>query len=159
MHKSFLVAVILCCCLANVSVRAETIVVGLPADPGEGNSLPFSASPAGLYQQVYTSSLFSKTILIKGLEFYNTQVNEGGPQLTPGNFTFWLSTTSVDWNTITGNYLANLGADNRQVFSGDLPDTWAFGETLVINFDHPFNYNPSQGNLLLTVDSAQNGFS
>lgn len=43
------------------------------------------------------------------------------------------------------------GGDLRGVFSGDLSQPWAYGNTLVINLTTPFTYNPGAGNLLLDV--------
>lgn len=136
-------------------------VIGLPADPGYGNCFPFGCAYNGYYQQVYTSSQFPPPvpITITELYFYNTQVNFGATAMNSGNWTIWLSTTSADWNTLsptfsTNQITDNIGADNTQVFSGNLAQPWVFGDngaTLAIVLTTPFTYNPSSGNLLMTV--------
>ena len=68
-----------------------------------------------------------------------------------GTWTIALSTTSADWNTLSTNYAANIGANNTTVFSGDLSQPWAFGNTLTINLSIPFSYVPANGNLLMDV--------
>ncbi len=91
---------------------ASPIIMGLPAQGGTGNSMPFGFAYAGEYQQVYTQTLFSDPITIIGLEFYNTAYDGGASSLTSGNWMISLSTTSADWNTLTAVYGDNLGADN-----------------------------------------------
>jgi len=154
MKKALLPALGLCLFLFAALPAAADIVVGLPADPGTGNCYPLSCSYSSEYQQVYTHSLFPGTMTITGLQFFNTQYNAGVGTLGTGTWTFSLSTTSADWNTLSTNFAGNLGADNTTVFSGDLFQSWAFGDTLTINFTTPFTYNPADGNLLLDVVSS-----
>ncbi len=127
-------------------------VIGLPADPGKGNCIPFNCF-IGEYQQVYTASAFSGPITIHDLEFYNTQFNSGTTSMSSGNWSIALSTTSADWNTLSTNLAANIGADNTTVFSGNLFQPWAFGDTLHITLSTPFTYNPANGNLIMDVVS------
>ncbi len=149
--KVFTLAVL---CLALCALPAlANVVVGLPADPGTGNCFPWGCAYSGLYQQVYDSGQFSGPITITNLEFFNTQVDFGAATMNSGTWTIWLSTTAADWNTLSGTYANNLGADNTQVFSGNLFQPWAFGDTLHINLTTAFNYDPSMGNLLMTVDA------
>lgn len=142
------------------TAMAGTLVVGTPAD-SLGNCYPFgcnydSWSPSGIYQQVYTSGLFSGPITITGLEFYNTIESGSATAMNAGTFTVSLSTTTADWNTLSGTPANNLGADNTPVFSGSLVQPWAFGNTLSIMFATPFTYTPGSGaNLLLNVVAAQ----
>ena len=145
---SFCLAVII---LGAVGVvEAYVVTVGLPADKDVGNCFPFGCGYPGEYQQVYTSSQFDRPIMIEGLEFYNTQVNTGGP-MNSGDFAISLSTTSADWNTLSGTYSSNIGSDNTLVFNGSAFQPLTFGDTLVINLSTPFMYNPSNGNLLMDV--------
>ncbi|MGZ4789726.1 MAG: PEP-CTERM sorting domain-containing protein [Terriglobales bacterium] len=95
--------------------------------------------------------MFNGPILITDLEFFNTQFNNGSTGLPTGTYTISLSTTVVDWNTITGDFASNLGGDNTVVFTGSISQSWMFGDTLHILLDHPFLYDPSNGNLLLDV--------
>ena len=50
-----------------------------------------------------------------------------------------------------GTFASNLGGDVTTVFSGSIAQAWSFGNTLIITFSIPFNYNPGSGNLLLDV--------
>ena len=139
---------------ASTLAVAGTTVVGAPADFEEGNCVPFNCgSPNEEYQQVYTNSLFSGPITITGLEFFNTQFdNPGVTEMAPGTFTISLSTTTADWDTLSGTQANNIGGDNTEVFSGSLSQPWAFGDTLEIPFFTPFTYIPGQAaNLLMDV--------
>ncbi len=130
---------------------SDVFIVGLPPDPGTGNCFPFGCAYTTNYQQVYSHTQFTQPILITGLEFYNTQYDNGATQMNSGNWTIWLSTTSADWNTLSPTFSQNLGANNTQVFSGNLNQPWSFGDTLTISLSTPFLYNPADGNLLMTV--------
>ena len=73
------------------------VTVGLPADIGQGNSIPFSTQfggYSGRYQQVYSASAFSSAITINAISFFNTQVNSGAFILPSGTWEIALSTTS-----------------------------------------------------------------
>ncbi len=147
--------------LATATPAAAAYIVGLPADSGTGNCFPFGCNYDSVgteYQQVYTSSLFTGPMTITGLDFYNTQLDFGATAMNTGTFTISLSTTSADWNTLSGTYANNIGGDNTQVFSGSLAQAWAFGDTLTILFSTPFTYTPGPGaNLLLDVLATGTG--
>jgi len=152
--KRLLLAVIAAAFSVTCAGAATTLVVGTPAALGGGNCYPWGCSYNAEYQQVYTHSLFSGlgTISITRLSFYNTQSSTGGATATnSGTFTVSLSTTSADWNTLSGTFASNLGADNRVVFSGSVAQAWAFGNTLTITLSTPFTYDPSRGSLLMDV--------
>jgi hypothetical protein len=141
---------------ASIPLVADTIIVGAPADVANGNRYPFGCNSgsfcSGQYQQVYTNSLFSGPMVITGLEFYNTQVDNGATAMGTGVFTISLSTTEADWNTLSTVATDNIGADNTQVFNDTLAQPWTFGDTLSIAFSTPFTYTPDTGaNLLLDV--------
>lgn len=148
--KKFPVCLALCLALTALPALADIIVGGPPA-PGTGNCFPFGCAYNAEYQQVYASSDFGGPITITGLEFFNTQYDNGATQTPSGNFKISLSTTSVGVNTITGNFAGNLGGDNTVVFNGSINQAWSFGNTLTITFSTPFTYNPGNGNLLLDV--------
>jgi hypothetical protein len=148
-----LVPVLLISLIAVGSASAD-VMVGLPADPNNGNCYPFGClySQRGPeYQQIYSQTQFSGPITITGLEFFNTQFNSGATAMNSGTWTISLSTTGKDWNSLSGNYAANLGTNNTQVFSGNLSQPWAFGDTLHIPLATPFTYDPTKGNLLMDV--------
>jgi hypothetical protein len=137
----------------TLNITPPTLVLGSPADPGQGDFYPFGGYN-GRYQQVYTAGAFSGPITIKALKFFNTQANSGATAMASGTWTISLSTTSADWNTISSNFAANVGPDNTQVFSGNLSQPWAFGDTLTITLSTPFTYTPSKGNLLIDVTAS-----
>ena len=150
MTRKLLTRALFCGILAVVSAFAD-VTIGLPPDTNSGNCFPFGCAYSGEYQQVYTSRAFSGPILINDLEFFNTAVNFGATQMNSGTWTISLSTTSADWNTLSPIYGDNIGANNTQVFSGDLFQPWTFGDTLHISLSTPFLYDPSNGNLLMDV--------
>lgn len=126
-------------------------IVGLPADSNQGNCYPFGCAYSGEYQQVYSASAFSGPITLTGLQFFNTAYDNQVTAMNSGTWTISLSTTSANWNTLSTTYANNIGADNTTVFSGDLSQPWAFGDTLQVSLSTPFNYNPVNGNLLMDV--------
>jgi PEP-CTERM motif len=151
---------LLCLALAGLMVvpaMADTLIIGNPPDPGSGNSFPFGSAYNAEYQQVYASSSFSGAIQITDMYLYNTQFNSGASQTPTGTYTVNLSTTSYGVGTITGNFAQNEGANETQVFSGSINQSWNFGNTLDIHFSTPFTYDPNGGNLL--VDVVGNGIS
>ena len=139
-------------CIGMLAVPTfANIIVGLPPDPGTGDCFPFGCAYSGEYQQVYTHSVFPGPITITGLEFFNTVFNNFATSMNSGNWTISLSTTGADWNTLSGTFALNIGGNNTQVFSGNLSQAWAFGDTLAIVLSSPFTYNPAGGNLLMDV--------
>ena len=137
-----------------MSATTNDLVIALPADLSVGNCFPFGCAYSGLYQQVYTRTQFSGSIRITELDFFNTQFNSGATSMNSGTWTITLSTTSFDWNTITTDFNGNLGSDNTVVFTGELSQPWAFGNTLRIILSTPFEYDPGNGNLLMTVTAT-----
>jgi len=145
-------ALLLCLFLLTAMSASADVVVGLPPAAGGGNCFPFGCVYNAEYQQVYNHGQFGVApITITDLEFFNTQTDVGATAMRSGTWTISLSTTAADWNTISGTYASNIGADNTTVFSGNLSQPWAFGDTLEIVLTTPFTYNPLSGNLLLDV--------
>ena len=130
---------------------ANDPIIGLPPVSDNGNCFPFGCAYNGYYQQVYSSSQFSTPVSITEISFYNTQYNNGGTEMNSGTWTISLSTTSATPSNLSSTFTANIGPDNTQVFSGNLVQSWAFGDTLSIPLTTPFTYNPNMGNLLMTV--------
>jgi hypothetical protein len=124
---------------------AQSVTIGNPPDSGNGNSFPFGFSIAA-YQQVYAAGDFSGPITINGLSFFNTAFTAGSIQTATYNIQ--LSTTSAPVNGLSNTFAANLGADNTMVFLGTLSGAAAPNFTISTT---PFNYQPANGNLLLTI--------
>ena len=70
-----------------------------------------------------------------------------------------LSTTAKAPSTLSKTFAANIGADEKVVFNGELALSSNFSGTsqgpkdfdIVITLQQPFTYNPSAGNLLLDI--------
>jgi hypothetical protein len=137
-----------------VPLQADLIVAGTPADSGIGFCQPFSCGYAGEYQQVYASSLFPSPVTITGLEFYDTQSPNSPSWLATGDMSISLSSTPAGPDSLSSTLSSNIGGDNTLVFSGNLSQPWASGDTLVIGLMNPFLYDPAAGNLLMDVNVA-----
>lgn len=135
---------------ASFAVLHADVIVGLPALSRTGNCSPFGC-PAMLgeetYQQVYSSAVFSGSIDITDLEFFNTE--HAGGSLSTANFSLSLSYTSkIPGFLNSGNPLNNIGSGSQTFFSGSLP---GLSNGILDISGTPFLYDPSQGDLLLTV--------
>jgi hypothetical protein len=63
-----------------------------------------------------------------------------------------LSTTSTPVDGLDPTLADNIGPNNTVVFAGSLPSV--SGEVLRFLLSTPFTYDPTQGNLLINVSSA-----
>jgi hypothetical protein len=131
------------CCAAAVS-PAQAAVIGV-AD--SSNSYPFGAFVAPYFQQIYNKAAFSAPVSISKLTFYNTQSPSTTKPLAD-TCTIFLTTTSA---AVTGFGQTNIDYANlgTQVFTGKVQTS--VNGRLDIVFDTAFNYNPTSGNLLLTI--------
>ncbi len=132
-------------CAAAAMAPAHATIVGT-AD--SSNSIPFGG-PGGsyYYQQVYSAASFSSAFDINDLTFYNS-VSPGGTPAT-GSFNLFLSTTSAAIPTFDTSAFAFPDASFTEVFVGSLPSL--SGGKLALNLSSAFHYDPSAGNLVLTV--------
>lgn len=155
MNKLFAcVAVCFALLLAVPAWSNQVVVIGNPPDPGGGNCFPWGCAYNAEYQQVYGSGNFAGPIFITDLEFYNTQFDSGSTQLPSGNYTITLATsTTVGVNTISGSFATNLANsfNVQTVWTGDINQAWTFGDTLHIDLNTPYAYDPALGNLLMDV--------
>jgi hypothetical protein len=137
------------------AAAALNVTIGEPPDPATGNCFPFGCSdpefgPGTRYQQVYSGASFPGPILIQTITFFNTQVFPGAVQIHPARYEIHLSTTSKAVNGLDLIDLdENVGTDDRTVFSAMLSGTP--GTDFAIVLSTPFQYNPTEGNLLLDV--------
>ena len=157
-HRLSTLTALTAVCLACVTAaHSQSITIGAPGDPGNGNAFPFGNTFGGVgftsrYQQVYNKSLFSTPIAINQITFFHTNNNIGGPGgvgIQPATYTIHLSTTGKPVNGLdASNFNANVGADDAFFFSANLGG--AIGPEL--SFNGPaFHYDPSAGNLLLDI--------
>jgi hypothetical protein len=155
--------------LMGLSLQASTLLVGDPPVLGTGNCDPFGC-PAffglGTFQEVYSSSAFTTggitgEVAISALTFIDFQVHNGGVP-AGGTFTLTLSYTSDAPGSLNlTNPNNNITPGTSQTFfSGLLPNPLPQTGGQVLNIPGtPFDYNPADGNLLLTVTmtGASNG--
>ena len=135
---------------ASVAIigTAGSITVGVN---NNGNLFPFGGPASGfagtVYQEAYSSTLFSGSMTITGIDFFRAS---SSGSLNAGTYQLSLSTITADVNSLSdSNFNGNLGADNTVVetiaLSGAPPSTLTFV------FTTPFSYNPANGNLLLDI--------
>lgn len=142
----------LLCCITSLLISApassQTVIIGLPADQGATNCIPFGCA-VERYQQVYNKNLFPSAILINEISFF------GSGFVNTARYTIRLSTTTKAVNSLDIVELSNnIGADNSLFFSGilggilmgDPPESIKFTIT-----GSGFLYDPSEGNLLLDL--------
>jgi len=129
---------------------AKAVVVGT-ADTA--NSIPFGGPYGGsVYQQVYSSGSLGSAININQITFYNS-IDPGGSAKS-GNFQIYLSyvPTSVDIATFDTNTSVSWLDPTAVLLYSGAAGAVTNGQ---LNFDltGAFSYDPSKGNLLLTVKS------
>jgi len=120
------------------------VLIGTATD---GNEFPFGTSAGNDYEQIYKKSDFSAPIDINEISFFLTLFTVPGfDTWATGDYSFYLSTTTTPVNQLVGN---DEGANNQLFGTFDLSGAVPYGQ---INFTGtPFNYDPSQGNLLLDI--------
>lgn len=144
--RKFLQATAVAILCGMTFVSADAAVIGT-AD--NASSYPFGSPMGGYYfQQIYDAASFDGAMSISQLTFYNSVLPGGTPR--SGDFQIYLSTSNAD--------IASFDTTLSQpwfdpaftlVFSGALP-ALADGR-LDLLLGTAFNYNPLDGNLLLTV--------
>lgn len=149
-------------CAMPVAGWAQTLVVVPNANEtmngNNGSKIPFSQG-GGRFQQIFEASQFSA---ITGPQRITEIAFRRDSSTTSFNVTIAdvqinLSTTSSTPLTLSSSYASNVGPDDLIVHTGPLTLS-ASGTTVVpkpfditIPLDPGFDYDPSQGNLLLDV--------
>ena len=135
-------------CAAAALSPAQALVIGT-ADTG--NSAFNAPGTFGAYfQQIYSASSFGSSMNIGGISFYNSQYPGGTP--ASGSFDIFLSVSNAsipNFDTSNGTTTPYYDPSFTQVFHGTLSSI-SNGQ-LNINFSSAFNYDPTKGNLLLTI--------
>jgi hypothetical protein len=142
--KRFLLAAAAACCLVAAVSPAQALVIGT-ADTG--GSIPFGYFHAPYFQQIYNASSFAGATNISQISFYSTQYPNATTPLAD-TFTFYLSTSNEAIPTFDTNNVTFPDATFTQVFSGKA--TLVNGR-MDFALTSAFNYDPSKGNLVLTV--------
>jgi len=145
-------------------VNAQPVVVPNANEFVEGNSsnnFPFNSTSFTMrYQQIYESTQFSECGNIVQVNFRFT---EGvlGDSITYPDILIQLSTTNVTPATLSTTFADNIGLNVITVYEGELSfaaqtcDSGPCPFENTITLQTPFNYNPSDGNLLLDISVPQ----
>lgn len=133
--------------------KAEPIIIG---GTNSNNSAPFGAEnyvPDRTYQQFYSGSQFPGQTVITQIAFASQIGRRGVPRTY--KLTVSMSHTNATPRIFQANPAANRGSNFTTVYSGQLSATLLDPTRifdLIIDFNTPFTYNPTQGNLLLEVN-------
>jgi hypothetical protein len=151
-HLFQIVALVAVLIASAGQVQAAVITVG--SNDG-GNCYPFScfASDSGTtYQQVYDASQFSGLSQISAISFFRSS----GGVMDSADYQIKFSTTSAAVNGLSTDWALNIGPDSsifgNYSLSGTMPTKLTFAGT-------PFVYDPTAGNLLMTVQVSNATFS
>jgi hypothetical protein len=167
MSNLYRMAVVLTGTVGPVQALAEASTVFVP--PGlentEGsNSLGSHSPPASGFrmQDRYLASEFSSLPngqgVLVGLAWRPDRTVRGPREILCADSKIWLSTNeSESGDSLSRTFGHNVGADQTLVYSGDLlletdgsgPSAGPRGLDYVVEFDSRFNYDPSQGDLLV----------
>lgn len=127
-------------------VIAQSVTIGTQAN---SNCIPFFCSVDGSrYQQVYGASSFASPFAISSISFFASVARLSNSFSGQQTFDVFLSTTSAAVGALSTTFANNVGG-NEKLFSVFTP-TGVLGTGFTI-LGSAFNYNPSQGNLLLDV--------
>jgi hypothetical protein len=145
----------LLCFTAITAERATAQDAVLPRSDGQsGLCEPFECETR--IQQVFDAALFTGPIRIDALQLFNNVPHSAESFVEPARYRFRLSTTQVSSTTITTEFDANLGPDQRTVA------VWTvstfdidFETSMTIRLKRPFVYDPAAGNLLLEITKNQ----
>jgi hypothetical protein len=143
--------VALLCFTATTAERAMAQDAVLPRTDGQsGLCEPFECETR--IQQVFDAALFAGPIRIDALQLFNNVSQGAEGFVEPARYRFRLSTTQVGSTTITTDFDANLGPDQRTV-AGWTVSTFEvnFDKSITIRLKSPFVYDPAAGNLLLEI--------
>lgn len=134
--------------LAFAFAPAQALVIG---EADTTNNIPFGGNGGGyFYQQIYSAASFDGPISIQTISFYNSLTPGGAPR--SGSFGLFLSTTSLGvagFSSTDGIEYPWIDGSFTQVFEGEAPAI-ADGK-LQFDLTTAFDYDPSLGNLVLTV--------
>lgn len=142
--------------LAGSALFAGGITVGSFDD---GNCYPYLcfASDGGMvYQEQFRAGAFSGPIDITQMSlFHDIYADSGAALMDPATFQVTLATSNVAFGSMGATYQDNIGADavvfGTYHFQGTMPDV------LTIVGATPFNYNPANGDLILSLLVTSDG--
>ncbi|MEW5685135.1 MAG: PEPxxWA-CTERM sorting domain-containing protein [Pseudomonadota bacterium] len=147
--KKLLVAGAALLALGMAAAPAQALTVGVADD---SNGMPFGSNIGGAYfQQIYNAASFGAGLTIGELSFFNS-LDPDSTTPRAGTFQIYLSYSSAaipTFDTSNGTTTPWFDTSFVQVFSGALPSI-SNGQ-LVFELTKRFAYDPSKGNLLMTV--------
>jgi len=129
---------------------------------GPGGSHTFT--DAGHIQQVYSTSEFrGSPILIRAIYWRPSPGYGLAFHTTLPDIQINLSTTSKQPDGLSSVFAENVGLDDRVVFKGPLKLSSRFRDgpggskrfDMMVRLQHPFYYDPAQGNLLVEIRNFQ----
>jgi hypothetical protein len=156
------------------TVLADVVVPGGNAsvEGNYNNAFPFNIGSFEIasmrYQQIYGASAFSSLTAPEFITSISFRLSDFNPQAfsaTLPSIQIDLSTTSRAVDGLSSTYASNVGSNDTVVFNqGPLSLSSAGGSSpapfdITIVLQHPFLYDPSQGNLLLDVRNFGGGTS
>ena len=160
-----LAIVLIVACGLNSVAYADQIIVGPPECC---NGIPFNGGQGFRYQQVYDTSIFAGPQFILSVAF-SVQAQPGiDPFFLDVNVGMSLGHTSVAVGALSSVLDSNITSPLTSVFDGrmflstsPLPGSTGplvggqdpFG--VVFQFDSPFSYDPTLGNLLMEINVFQ----
>jgi len=164
--RSLLLGAAAAIALASAAHAGTTLILPGPDAGAEasGNLILFGRGGDTHLQMQYAASEFSGPITITGVDFrYDGSVSLSDPLIyiyaADSGFKITMATATQSLGAQSSNFAANLGADATQVL-----DHWSDTQprsasvhapgspndfTLEFDFDTPFTYDPSQGDLVL----------
>ena len=124
---------------STAQVRASTIDVGVNTN----GDCTFACTEE--YQQVYASSVFSGPVDITSVSF----IAEGGLSWNGSTWEMSLSQSANAVGALSSNFASNIGANSTAFDTQTFTGTVAAGG--LITFTGNFDYNPTLGPLLVTI--------
>ncbi len=169
--KRHLIIIVLLSTLFTVNISYAELVV--PGGSQEGNSntgIPFNVTDSIRYQEIFAASEFSAAagpIKITGISYRLDRTFGNNFTSTVAPFQIDLSTSPLTVLSISNNFALNVGTDNiivrslapqtlsgiRTIGGGATPNPF----DIFINFDTPFIYDPSDGDLLIDIKKQAGG--
>ena len=158
--KATIVMFSVCWLCANNRLSSQTVVSSPPgATANTPGAAPFlvitNLAPSLRYQQVYSASDFQHVgspFLITELRFEGAyQFGSTFIDVELANIQLSLSSSQRALNGLSTVFAENVGSNEQLVFSGSL-HFWADGRSafdIHVPLQHPYLYDPGQGNLLL----------
>jgi hypothetical protein len=152
--------------LSKVNAQPDVVSIVVPnanefVEGNTENGIPFNFIIRSIrYQQIYESTQLSECGNIVQVNF-RFDDNRPGDSETYPNIFIQLSTTNVTLAALSTTFADNIGPNVTTVYDGELifsaPDCGSgpcpFDNTITLQT--PFNYNPSDGNLLLDISNLQ----